>query len=71
MADELKTYTVVIPMAGHLIVTVQAKDEAEAKDKAFDEADLNHLEDWEALEKFNQGNVCHCPSPWEVEIIEE
>lgn len=64
----MPTYTVIIPMAGHLIVEVEAKDEAEAKEKALDEASIEHLEGWEALEQFTEGNVCYCPSPWEVEV---
>jgi len=26
-----------------------------------------HLETWEALGWFHQGNVCYCPPPWEAE----
>ena len=66
----MPVYSVVIPMAGHLVVEVQAKDEEEAKEKAFGEATLDHLEEWEALTQFNKGNVCYCPSPWEVEVIQ-
>lgn len=62
-------YSVLIPMAGHLVVEVTAENEAEAKEKAFEEATIDHLEEWEALSQFNKGNVCYCPSPWEVEAV--
>ncbi len=65
----MAVYEVLIPMAGHLVIAVEANSEEEAKDKAYDQATIEHLENWEALECFNQGNVCYCPSPWEVEVI--
>ncbi len=65
-----KSYTVIIPIAGHAFVDVEATSEDEAKDKAFNSVDKHHIEEWEALEQFNRGNVCFCPSPWNVEIEE-
>jgi hypothetical protein len=64
-------FTVTIPIAGHLIVDVEAETEERAKEEAFNKATLDDIEDWEALNKFNQGNICYCPSPWEVEIVDE
>lgn len=65
----MATYLVTIPIAGHLMVEVEATSESEAKDLAFDEATLDqHLGNWEMLDRFNQGNVCYCPSPWAVEV---
>lgn len=63
----MKTYDVMIPFAGHLSIQVEAKDEKDAIQVAMDEATLEHVESWEALEQFNQGNICYCPSPWEAE----
>lgn len=63
-------FDVVIPIAGHVYLQVEADTEEEAIDKAFNEATIEDVEDWECLEQFNQGNVCYCPSPWEVEVRE-
>lgn len=65
-----KFYTVTIPIAGHAFVDVEAESEAEAEEKAFGSVTRDHIEEWEALKKINQGNVCYCPMPWEVEIDE-
>jgi len=73
MAD-MKQYTVIIPIAGHVTVSVEAENEDDAKEKAFemDLADSGVADlEWETLTKFNQGNVCFCPRPWEIEVIEE
>jgi hypothetical protein len=64
----MPTYSCVIPIAGHAIVEVEAASEEEAISKAFEEVTMDHIEEWEALKQFNSGNVCHCPSPWEVEV---
>jgi hypothetical protein len=63
----MKTWEVTIPIAGHAYVTVEAESEDKAIEKALDEASLKDVEGWEALERFNQGNVCYCPQPWEAE----
>lgn len=65
--NDMKTYAVTIPIAGHLHIEVEANSEEEAIEKGMDEADLSHIEEWTALQRFNQGNVCYCPSPWEAE----
>lgn len=59
-------YSVTIPMAGHLVVEVEATTEDEAIALAIDEATIDHLDRWEIVEQFIQGNVCYCPRPWEV-----
>lgn len=69
--QELKSYTVTIPIAGHAFVDVEAANEEEAKAKAFDTVTREHIQDWEALEEINSGNVCYCPLPWEVEVEEQ
>lgn len=65
----MKTYTVKVPIAGHIIVNVEAESEEDAARKAMESDDLtlDNLDSWEALEQFNAGNVCYCPHPWEVE----
>ena len=66
----MPTYSVMVPIAGHIIVDVEADNEDDAKEKALlsDDLDLKNVHEWEALEKFNSGNVCHCPSPWEINV---
>lgn len=62
----MKTYIVTIPIAGHLRFEVEAEDEESAIEKA---SDMDHEKaelEWEQLSRFNQGNVCYCPSPWEI-----
>lgn len=67
----MKNYSVTIPIAGHIVVDVEAENEEEAKEKALM---MNHkteqIESWETLDRFCQGNVCYCPSPWEIEAEE-
>jgi hypothetical protein len=68
----MKTYIVTIPIAGHVSFEIEAETEEAAKKAAWSkdssgpEAELT----WETLETFGQGNVCHCPTPWEVEVEE-
>lgn len=60
-------FHVLVPIAGHASLTVQAEDKQEAINMAMSQVTDDDLEEWEALPMFNQGNVCHCPSPWEAE----
>lgn len=64
-----RIFSVTIPIAGHVTVDVEADDEKSAIEKAWgmNLGDSDCIE-WEAVEKFNSGNVCHCPSPWQVEV---
>jgi len=64
-------YEVQIPFAGHLLVSVEAANPSEAAQKAMDEASTDNIESWEPLRTFNTGNVCHCPSPWSVVVMDE
>jgi hypothetical protein len=67
----LKTYSVTIPIAGHVIVEVDAEDEKSAIKKALDaEISAEDIEQWQTLDRFLQGNVCYCPKPWEVSAEE-
>lgn len=62
-----RIFSVTIPIAGHAFLEVEAETEPEAIEAAFEKVTLDHVEDWEALQRFNAGNVCYCPSPWEAE----
>lgn len=65
-----KSYTVTIPIAGHLHFDVEAESPEAAKEQAYnlpvEEGDLS----WEMLERFNSGNVCYCPTPWNLTVKE-
>lgn len=63
----MATYEVMLPVAGHAVVTVEADDGESAVQAALDKVQLKDLQEWEALEQFNMGNVCFCPRPWEAE----
>jgi hypothetical protein len=63
----MKEYEVTLPIAGHAYLTVEAESEEAAIEKAMGLVTINEIEDWEALTQFHEGNVCHCPSPWEAE----
>jgi hypothetical protein len=69
----VKKYAVTIPFAGHLFLEVEANDERDAIERAMNEVSSDHIESWEALDSFNAGNVCHCPSPWEAiaELVDD
>lgn len=45
-----KHYEIKIPIAGYVIVDVDAENEAEAKEKAFDSATLDDVEEWDLHE---------------------
>lgn len=63
----MRVYAVTIPIAGHAFMEVEANNEEEAIEIAMDSVSIGDVENWEPLEQFNQGNVCYCPAPWEVE----
>jgi hypothetical protein len=64
--SKMKTYYVTLPIAGHAFITVEAESEDAAIDAALNEVTIEHLESWEAIPHFNQGNVCYCPRPWDA-----
>lgn len=64
---EMKSWEVTVPIAGHAWLTVAAETEEEAIELAMSEASLNHVQEWDTLRQFVRGNVCCCPSPWEVQ----
>lgn len=66
----MKKYLVQIPIAGHICHEVEADNEDEAKEKALDmDPDTGDLS-WVTLDSFCEGNVCYCPSPWEITVHE-
>lgn len=65
-----RTYQVTVPFAGHMVIEVDADTEAAAIEKALEEVTSDHIEGWEPLECFHEGNVCYCPQPWEAEVID-
>jgi hypothetical protein len=66
-------YSVLVPFAGHIRVEVEADSEKAAIEAAMNSEDLNldNVQDWEAFESLNDGNVCFCPQPWDVEATVE
>lgn len=63
-------YSCVLPFAGHAVIEVEADSEVDAISKALEmPIDNDDIETWEVLERFHQGNVCYCPSPWKAEAI--
>jgi len=68
----MKTYLVTYPIAGHATFEVEAENETQAKELA-EQKDMTEGDvevSWDAIGKFNEGNVCYCPTPWETEIEE-
>lgn len=63
-----KSYDVVLPIAGHVQVTVEAESEEQAIEVAMENATINDIQSWEALKQFHAGNVCYCPYPWEASV---
>ncbi|EPZ47610.1 hypothetical protein [Alicyclobacillus acidoterrestris] len=53
----MKTYIVEIPLTGYVSVEVEAESEQEAIDRAFEEAQLEHIEEWDLHRQIVRGNV--------------
>ena len=66
----MKKYIVSIPIAGHFIVEVKAENEEQAIERAWAAQTGDGEVEWEQLNRFHEGNVCHCPHPREVEAEE-
>jgi hypothetical protein len=69
---ETKSYSVTLPIAGHIHLEIEAASAQVALTKALEmiippDADV----EWQVLTRFNQGNICYCPSPWEATITNE
>lgn len=56
-------FDVIIPIAGHINMTVEASSKEEAIDKAMDTATREDIEEWEYYEH-RDGNVNSFPSPY-------
>ena len=79
-----KEYEVTLPITGKAYLTVVADSEEEAIQIAlgevlFDhiaiqialgEVLFDHIEEWEAVERINEGNVCYAMRPWQAEAVE-
>lgn len=58
-------YNVIVPIAGHIYVQVEASSEEEAIQKGMDEALTSQDIQYEIMEGgFVKGDVCYCPKPW-------
>lgn len=60
-------YSVVLPIAGHLAIEVEADSKEGAIQKAMDIATLTDIEGWEYYEH-SEGNVNSFPSPLYPEV---
>lgn len=60
-----------IPITGSLTFEVEAKNDEEAKDKAWkalEDTDVDKLDiTWEATDKVMDGSVCHAEL-WDIEV---
>ena len=62
-------YEVKIPIAGHIVYRLKASSENEAKEKALEfaeECSVDDISEFVPLEKFSDGRVCYCPTPWKI-----
>lgn len=64
-------YSVTLPIAGFAVVDVEAENAQDALELAHNEVTNEHIQEWESLNCYNSGNVCHCPSPWEAHVTNE
>lgn len=57
----MKRYTVKVPIVAVCYIDVEAENEKDAMDKAFESEDLKleNVEEWEPLEHITQGNVIY------------
>ena len=70
----MKKYTVKVPIVAVCYVEVEAENEQEAIDMAFESDDLKleNVDEWEALEHIVEGNVVYTyNSDIEVEEMED
>lgn len=74
----MKTYDVILPIAGSIYMEIEADSEKEAIEKAFQtDWDIkiecngeHHIDELEAYEKIVEGNVCYV-STTEAEALEQ
>ena len=66
----MKNFAVSVPIAGFIYIEVEAENEEEAKQKAFEsDAGVRDIEEWDMHEKIVEGNIFH-GSLNEIEIEE-
>lgn len=65
-----KLYDVTIPIAGHITYQVRADSPTHAIEMFDDLPESQREVSYEALSTFVEGNVCHCPHPWEQDAVE-
>ena len=53
----MKIYYLTIPITGIIDIEIEAENEEEATQKAFDEISLDQVAGWQAHENITQGNV--------------
>lgn len=53
----MKEYEVLLPITGHLVVSVEAESKEEAVKKAMEEGTIDDLESWSATEIIVEGNI--------------
>lgn len=64
----MKIYGFRVPITAVANIEIEANSEEEAREKIFDEITLRHVEEWEPLQRVNQGNVCYAMQPWSIEL---
>ena len=60
-------FMVELPIAGKATIFVEAESEEEAKDIAYANLTIDHIEEWEPMDHITEGNVCYAPF-WSIEI---
>lgn len=68
----MKKYTVKVPIVAVCYVEVEAENEEESIEKAFESDDLSleNVEEWEALEHIVEGNVINTHNG-DAEVVDE
>jgi hypothetical protein len=68
----MKKYNVQIPISGYVSVTVDAKNEQDAIDRAWESAELDDIAEWDLHHKIVEGNnFWGIRNEVEVELIED
>jgi hypothetical protein len=65
-------YIITIPIAGYVTMSVEAENEEDAIDEAFQEASLDDIDEWDVYSQIVEGNILHAPqNSVEVEVRED
>jgi len=65
-----KTWHVTLPIVGHAFLSVEAETEEDAINTAMNNCSFTDIDSWEAIHRFQAGNISFCPRPWEAEADE-